>query len=100
MKRAVGHVCDEQSALHSTTHGACVHDDLVERDRHGVAVTHQRVADTVAAENDVNTGFVHDARHRVIVSRQADETFSTFLARAQTRRSHFLRTLRFEISHR
>ena len=99
MKRAVGHVCDEQRALHSATHGARVHHDLVERDGHSVAVAEHGVADAIADENDVNARFVNDACHRVIVSGQTDETFIALLARAQGRRSHFLRTLRFEISH-
>jgi hypothetical protein len=80
--RAVGHVGDEQCALDAGADGARVVNHVVERDVDCVLVTEHDVGERVADEDDVGSGFVNDARGRVVVSREADKRFAAFFDKA------------------
>ena len=94
MKRPVGHVGDQQRALHAAAHGLYVNQNLVQRDRHRVAVTEHDIAQTVADQNDIDSRFIDDARGGIIVRGQANQTLAAFLAGFQRRRGDFFGTLR------
>ena len=76
MKRSIRHVGDQQRALHRASHGLQMNQYLVERDGHGVAVSQHDIAQTVADEDDVDSCFIDDARGRVIVSCQTNQSFA------------------------
>jgi hypothetical protein len=76
VERSIRHIRDQQSALHGASHGLQMDQNLVERDGHRVAVSQHDIAETVADENHVNSGFVDDPGGRVIVRCQTNETFA------------------------
>ncbi len=77
VESSVRHVCDEQSSLHSAAHRFQMDENLLECHRHGVAVSEDDVAEAVADQDDVDSGFINNASGRVIVGCQTNESFAT-----------------------
>src|SRR5688572_23041999 len=73
--------------------------NLIQRYRHGVAVAEHDVTQAVSHENDVDAGFVEDARSRVVVSCQTNQAFASLFAGSQRRGTNLFRTFRLQVRH-
>src|SRR5689334_19386503 len=72
---------------------------VLERHRHGVAVTQHDIAETIADENHVNSRFVDDARSWIVVSGETNEAFAALFTQSQRRCTDLFRPLRLQIGH-
>ncbi len=76
VERSIRHVGDQQRALDRATHGLQVDQYVLERHRHGVAVTQNDIAKTITDKNHVDACFINDARSWIVVGGETNEAFA------------------------
>lgn len=67
------HVSDDQCPMCPTPYRSRVVDDVLERDGNGRLVSLYDIAERIADEQNVHAGLIENARHKRIVSGQADD---------------------------
>src|SRR4026208_1634854 len=72
---------------------------FLESHRNGVPVSQNDIAETVADEDDVDTGFVNNTGGRVIVRCQTYEPFTALFAGFQRRCTDLFGPFWFQIGH-
>ncbi len=77
MIRPVGHVSQQQRALHAAAHRLHMVQHLVHSDRERVVVTKNGLGERVADQNHLDAGFIHQARGGVVVGGEAGNGFAT-----------------------
>jgi len=99
VKSSIRHVCNQQRALDRSSHGFQMNQYFIQRYRHGIAVTQNHIAQTVADQNDVDACFVDDPSGWIIVRCQTNEAFAALFTCAQRRCTDLFRSFRFQVRH-
>ena len=84
---AVGHVRDQQRAANGAADGADMVQHLVDRYRERVFVAENDVGERIAYQHDVDAGFIHQARGRIVVGGETDQPLAGMIGSKTGRRS-------------